>query len=45
LNALQRWLGLARKDKGDKPAYVAFKYFVEPKHKQVSCAMAPLALS
>jgi hypothetical protein len=24
--SLQRWLGLTKQDKGDKPAYVAFKY-------------------
>lgn len=32
---LQRWLGLARKGKGDKPAYAAFKYYVQPQHKEV----------
>jgi hypothetical protein len=35
-SSLQRWLGLAKQDKGDKPAYVAFKYYVEPKDKKVS---------
>jgi hypothetical protein len=34
--SLQRWLGLAKQDKGDKPAYVAFKYYVEPKDKKVN---------
>jgi hypothetical protein len=33
---LQRWLGLAKQGKGDKPAYVAFKYYVEPKDKKVT---------
>ncbi|WIA15678.1 hypothetical protein OEZ85_002304 [Tetradesmus obliquus] len=32
--SFQRWLGLARKGKGDKPAYAAFKYYVQPQHKE-----------
>eukprot|EP00882_Tetradesmus_deserticola_P000351 GHRQ01000387.1.p1 GENE.GHRQ01000387.1~~GHRQ01000387.1.p1 ORF type:complete len:264 (+),score=150.03 GHRQ01000387.1:164-955(+) len=35
VGSVQRWLGLAKKEKGDKPAYVAFKYYVEPKNKQM----------
>jgi hypothetical protein len=38
---LQRWLGLARKEKSDKPAYVAFKYFVLPKDKEVGALQHP----
>ncbi|KAF6266286.1 hypothetical protein COO60DRAFT_445642 [Scenedesmus sp. NREL 46B-D3] len=40
VGSVQRWLGLAKKEKGDEPAYVAFKYYVEPKDKKVRQRLA-----